>query len=231
MVLTADSADALSRTEDRPNADIHGLMTELDRRAGQLGPYHPETVAAAHQLAIAFWRAGDTNRALGILNQALEGLEPSVQSDHPVRLDLLGTVAEILAEQGELDRAAVIYRDVLQRSIRSFGENHSNSLAAKGDLSLVLFELGNTDEAAGLETEAYVSAQEHLGREHCVTCALAWTRALRFEATGNGIAARAILADELAWLLTKSEDSVLPDQRMIRAMLSRRLLWDAAPRC
>jgi tetratricopeptide (TPR) repeat protein len=231
MVLTADSADPLSGSEDRPIADIRGLIAALDRRAAKFGPYHPETLATAHQLAIAFWCAGDPNRAIGILKQALQGLDPSVESNHPVRMDLLSTFAEILAEQGQLDLAAVIYRDVLGLAIRSSGANHPKSLAAKGDLSRVLFELGKTEEAACLEAEAYMSAQEYLGRNHPVTCVLAWNRALRLEASGDMTAANAIMAGELTWMLTQAQDAMEPDQKMIRAMLARRLHWDAAGEC
>src|SRR5262245_14914748 len=73
-------------------------------------------------LAIAFWCGSETTRAIGILKQALQGLEPSVESDHPVRRDLLSTFAEILAAQGQLERAAGVYREVLGLSCRRSGE-------------------------------------------------------------------------------------------------------------
>jgi tetratricopeptide (TPR) repeat protein len=226
MVLTADSTDPLSGTEGRPIADIEGLMAELDRRAAEFGPYHPETVVAAHQLAVAFWCAGDPKRAIGILKQALRCFQPSAYPNHPIHLDLLGTFAEILVKQGQLDRAAAVYREAVGLAIRSSSANHPNSLAAKGDLSLVLFQLGKIEEAACLEAEAYVSAQEYLGRNHAVTCVLAWNRALRLEAAGDIAGANAVMASELTWLLTRSEESIEPDQRMIRAMLARRLQGD-----
>src|SRR5258707_533690 len=96
---------------------------------------------------MALWCKGEINRAIGILDQALNGLACSSDPDHPVRQDLLSTLAEILVEQGHWEHAKAIYSEVLKLSILRSGENHPSSLAAKGDLAMVLFELGQTNEA------------------------------------------------------------------------------------
>src|SRR5215470_5925346 len=124
MVLIADSADPLSGSEKRPVADIPLLMTELDQNAARFGPYHPETLATAHRLAVGFWCAGEVDRAIGILNQALQGLAASARPNDPVQIDLLSTLAEILVEQGSLERAAAIYREIVGLSVRISGEAH-----------------------------------------------------------------------------------------------------------
>ena len=64
-----------------------------------------------------------------------------------------------------------------------------------------------------------------------MSCVLAWNRALRFETNGDDEAARAIFCNELAWLLTQTDEALATDQKMIRAMLAKRLNWDSAAAC
>jgi hypothetical protein len=231
MVLTADCTEPFSGPRNHSAAEIHGLIGELDRHAAHFGVYHGETIAVAHRLAIALWCAGEINRAIGILDQALDGLASSPQRDQSIRQDMLGTLAEILVESGQLEQAGVIYRDLLELCIRDSGESHPSSLAAKGDLATVLFELGQTTEASCLEGQAYANARLYLGRAHPVTCVLAWNRLLRCEIAGEADSAGAILVEELAWLLTHEGEPLSSDQEMIRAMLARRLNWDSARVC
>jgi tetratricopeptide (TPR) repeat protein len=231
VVLIADCTDPLSESKKRPVANIPRLMTELDQHAAQFGPYHPYTIAVAHRLAVAFWCAGEFDRAIGILDQALKGLASWAEPHHPVRLDVMGTLAEILIERGRLEPAATIYREILGLCIWHFGKLHPSTLAAKGDLALVLFELGQREEASQLDDQAYEDANDVLGTNHPVTCVLAWNRALRYEANGDASAARSIIVDELAWLITQTDDSLATDQRMIRAMLAKRLNLDSVRAC
>jgi tetratricopeptide (TPR) repeat protein len=188
-------------------------------------------IAAANKLAIAFWSAGDILQAVVLLDQALEGMVSELAPEHPARLDVLSTLAEIMLEQSHWAQARDIYREVLECCIRRSGENHPSSLAARGDLAIVLFELGEHDDAAEMEEQALAGARLHLGKRHSVTSVLAWNRALRWERVGHADFAKRILADDLTWLLTKDEASLDDDQKTIRGMLAKRLNWDAASLC
>jgi hypothetical protein len=231
MVLTADCIEPFSGPEQRHVAEIHRLIAELDWQTGKSGPFHPQTIEVALRLSIAFWCNGEINRAIGILDQALNGLASSTRPDHPVRLEILSTLAEILVEQSQWEHAAVIYREVLDLCIRRSGENHPSSLAAKGDLAMVLFELGQTGEATRIESQACEGARIHLGRTHPVSCVLAWNRALRCETNGDADAARSIVVGELAWLLAEADETLAADQQTIRTMLAKRLNWGSASVC
>jgi len=52
---------------------------------------------------------------------------------------------------------------------------------------------------------------------------MARNRALRYETNGDDEAARSILINDLAWLLKETDATLVTDQRMIRAMLAKRL--------
>jgi tetratricopeptide (TPR) repeat protein len=209
---------------------IPDLFDLLDRTTSQFGAFHPQTVDVANRLAIAFWSIGDVDQAISLIEQAIEAIACS-GPDHPVRSDLLCTLAEIMVEQARWDRAAMLYREVLEACVRRFGSNHVSSLTAKGDLALVLFELGEANEAGELEREASESARKHLGKAHPITCVLAWNRALRLESNGDSNAARAILVDDLSWLLTEDDANLETDHHAVKAMLSQRWEWQSAAVC
>ncbi len=211
-------------------ASIPDLFDALDRTACQFGAFHPQTLCAANRLAIAFWRIGDIPQAIDLLEQAIESIACS-GPDHPVRSDLLCTLAEIMVEQARWDRAATLYRQVLEDSVRRFGSQHPSSLTAKGDLALVLFELGEATEARELERDASESARKHLGNKHPVTCVLAWNRARRLEDNGDRAAARTIFVDDLAWLLTEEDANLETDHHAVKAMLAQRWGWQSPAVC
>jgi tetratricopeptide (TPR) repeat protein len=212
-------------------SNIQGLLANLDSYTELLGRYDPQTLAVVHNLAIALWCAGDIDGAVGILDQALDHTTSRLEREHPVRIDLLSTLGEIMFEQRHLEQAGVILREVLECRVRQAGANHPDSLAAKSDLAAVLLDLGHDDEAGSLEREAFDSARTHLGRTHSVTCVLAWNRALSLERCGDPDSARMVFASELVWLLAEDPSRLETDQKTIRTMLAERLNWDAAKAC
>lgn len=93
-------------------ADVRRLIGVLESHSAEFGTFHPQTIAVANQLAAAFWRAGNIDQAIGILEQALMGLDSSDEPEHSVRAELLGTLASIFAEQGHWENAGDVYRDL-----------------------------------------------------------------------------------------------------------------------
>jgi tetratricopeptide (TPR) repeat protein len=216
---------------DIQSGEIPALAAMLDSYTDRFGPCHPDTLAVVNKLAIAFWRAGDINRAIGLLDQGLDRLTSSLGREHPTRVDALSTLGAIMFEQRHLEQAGMILREVLECRIEHAGANHANSLAAMGDLAAVLFELGQDEEAGSLEREAFESARTHLGKTHPVTCVLAWHRTLSYERFRDPESARGLIVNELAWLLAEAPSGLEADQNIIRTMLAERLNWNAASAC
>jgi tetratricopeptide (TPR) repeat protein len=215
----------------RGSDEIETLMAVLDSHKDLFGPFHPQTLAVVNTLAIAFWRAGDIDRAIGLLDQTVDRLTSSLGREHPMRVNVLSTLGEIMVEQRHLEQASVILREVLECRVRSAGANHAKSLAAKGDLAAVLFELGQDEEADAIEREAFESARTYLGKTHPVSCVLAWNRALSYERCQDLDSAQEVIINELAWLLVEMPSCLETDQSTIRRMLAERLNWDAAKTC
>jgi tetratricopeptide (TPR) repeat protein len=219
-----------SENGEDESIEILELVAALDAHTAQFGAHHLQTIAVANRLAIAFWHAGEIDRAVGLLDQALERLDAPTQDDG-IRIDLLCTLGDIMAEQSQWERASVIYREVLELCILRSGESHPSSLAAMGDLAVVLFELEDNDEAERLEGQAWERARVHLDKTHPVRCVLAWNRALRYEKCEEPEFARSVITTELAWLLTEDESQLNDDQLAIRTMVARRFNWDEARVC
>jgi tetratricopeptide (TPR) repeat protein len=211
--------------------DIYDQMVALEVCTDLHGPDDPQTLAAAHNLAIAFWMAGEIDQALSVLDQVLAHLNSSFEPEYPLRIDVLSTFGEILFGQGHLELAGSIWREVLESRVRQSGANHPNSLEAKGDLATVLFELGEEEEAARLEQEAFETARVHLGKTHPVACVLAWNRALTHERFQDPDSARSIVVAELVWLLAEDPSTLGRAQNTIRSLVSKRLNWDSAKAC
>jgi hypothetical protein len=213
------------------SAEIPGLVATLDSHTTQFGPDDPQTLTVACRLAVAFWSAGYIDRAIGLLDQAVDLLTASLGREHPMRVDALSTLGEMVFQEGHAEQAGVIHREVLECRLQHAGANDPDTLAAKGDLATVLFALDQEDEAEQLEREAFESAQVHLGKTHSVTCVLAWNRVLSYERRGQLDSARKIVAGELAWLLPEDPASLESNQTAIRGMLAKRLNWDSATAC
>lgn len=212
-------------------AEMQGLVNDLETHSDHFGPFHPRTVAVANRLALALWSVGEVQRAVSLLDQALNGLASVRELDHPVRIEVLSTLGDIFVGQSLWEPASGVYREILEYCVRRSGEHDASSLAAKGDLAIALFELGKKSEAVALEAQALESARCHLGKMHPVTCILAWNIVLRHESAGDGDSARRIVLDDLSWLLAQDQAVLDDDQRIIQKLLASRLQWDTAAAC
>jgi len=215
-------------------AEIYELMAALISHTDLFGPDDPQTLSAANRLAIAFWRSGEIDQAIGLLDQAMDRAldRPSSRGlEHPIQIDLLSTMVKIMFEQHYFEQAGAIQREVLELHVRHSGADHPRSIEAKVDLAAILFELGQDKEAARHEEEAFESARKNLGKTHPVTGVLAWNRVVSYERRGDLESARNVIVNELAWLLTEDPACLEPELSAIRALLSKRLNWNAAAAC
>ncbi len=215
-------------------AEIYELMVVLNSHTDLFGPHDPQTLSVANRLAIAFWRSGEIDQAIGLLDRALDRPmdQPSSRGlEHPIQVDLLSTMVKIMFEQHYFAQACEIQREVLELRARQSGPDHARSIEAKVDLAAILFEMGQDEEAARHEEEGSASARKYLGKTHTVTCGVAWNRVVSFERRGDLEAATNVIVNGLAWLLTEDPACLEPELRTIRALLSKRLNWDAATAC
>jgi hypothetical protein len=89
----------MPRPKTTESNEIPDLIAALDSSATLFGAYHPSKIAVVNRLAIAFWGIGDTDQAVGLLDQALENSASTLEREHPSRTDLLCTFGEIMVER------------------------------------------------------------------------------------------------------------------------------------
>ena len=94
--------------------EIPELVAALDSYSVLFGPYHPQTIAVANRLAIAFWRAGDINQAVGLLDQALAGSSLAANGD----------LAVVLFELGDTDEAERLEGPARENARTHLGKTH-----------------------------------------------------------------------------------------------------------
>lgn len=220
----------MSPLETLDALDVWDLVTELQVSSAELGVFDPRTIRIARRLAVEFWRIGQIDQAIHVLDHALSGLA-SAPNEHPVRGEVLATLAEILIEEQKWDPASAVLREMLAFCIARSGHGHASSIAARGDLASVLYELGKSVEAERLQLEAIDLAKANLNAQHPVRSVLAWNRFRRCEEMSHADEARRILIDELLWLLSAEIAMLDSDQRSIRDMVAGQINWNAAKFC
>ena len=90
------------------SGDIRRLLAALHLHVDRFGLDHPHTLGVVNKLALALWGAGEIDRAIGLLDQALHRLTSSLGPEHPMRIDMLSTLGEIMFEHHHLEQAGVI---------------------------------------------------------------------------------------------------------------------------
>jgi tetratricopeptide (TPR) repeat protein len=134
-----------------------------DRRR-LFGPDHPATLAAQHDLAVAYKRLGD-ERALPLAQRTYEARQKALGRDHEDTITSLDEYADQV-RPSDLPEAERLTRDALERSRRTLGENARLTMALACNLAQIFRTRGAMDEAEKLNRDIYARRQKLLGSEH-----------------------------------------------------------------
>jgi len=114
----------------------------LTRRRAELGEDHPDTLSAAHHLAVDLRRLGEHDRARDLDQDTLTRRRRVLGEDHPDTLRSAHNLAFDLRELGEHERARDLDEDTLRRRRRVLGDDHPDTLYSAQALAIDLTELG-----------------------------------------------------------------------------------------
>lgn len=134
-----------------------------DRRR-LLGNRHPATLAAQHDLALAYKRLGDA-RALPLARRTYEARQEALGRDHEDTIASLDEYADQI-RRSDLPEAERLTRDALQRSRAALGEDARLTMAVACNLAQIFRTRGSMDEAEKLNRDVYVRRQKLLGSDH-----------------------------------------------------------------
>ncbi|MBT2468275.1 tetratricopeptide repeat protein [Streptomyces sp. ISL-66] len=137
----------------RAAADLAGIAR---RRTDRLGPRHPDTLAARHQLAFFVGESGDHLAAAARFAELLTDAGEVLGPDHPDTLAARHQLAYFTGEGGDPRMAARQLEALLADRLRVHGPGHPQVLATRR--SLIWFRSGDPVDAerelAELLTEA-----------------------------------------------------------------------------
>ncbi|MEU1408537.1 tetratricopeptide repeat protein [Streptomyces sp. NPDC005728] len=161
-----------------------------------LGPDHPDTLTARHDLA--YWR-GETGDAAGSAAAFEELLADRVRvlgEDHPDTLTTRHNLAWWRGEAEDAAGAAAAFEELLADEVRVLGEDHPDTLTTRHNLAYWRGEAGDAAGAAAAFEELLADRVRVLGEDHPHTLATR-SNVARWQGEAGDAAGAATALEEL----------------------------------
>ncbi len=117
------------------------------------GPDHLHTLMSRGNLARAYQAAGQLDRAVPLLEQALQGFRTRLGLDHPYTIRIEQYLASAHTTAGRYAEAQTLLRGGLERARKRFGPADPNTIVAMGSLGSSLVKQGKWAEAEAILRE------------------------------------------------------------------------------
>ena len=166
----------------------------LGAREQVLGPEHPETLSARHELARWTGFAGDPATAQDLLAALLPVRERTLGPEHPDTLTTRLQLARWTGEAGDPATARDLLAALLPVRERVSSPQHPDTLAARANLARWTGEAGDAAGARDRYTDLVPVDERVLGPEHPDTLAARANIARWTGEAGDAAAARDLLA-------------------------------------
>jgi serine/threonine-protein kinase len=126
-------------------ADSEKLLKLKQQR---LGPDHIETLEAASLVAQSYNRAGDSAKAVSLLDEILAKQRQIYDKPTIQILNTQQFLIEALVETGDYPRAERESRELIEQARATFGENNAQFAFGYGELGDIAYHMGRYQEAA-----------------------------------------------------------------------------------
>jgi tetratricopeptide (TPR) repeat protein len=148
-------------------AELAGLT--LDQCQRLYGDAHPDTLAAALNLASILRASGSAAAALRLGIETVARYPSVYGDDHPYHYGCIGNLAVLRHANGDLDEARRLGEVALAGLDRRLGRDHHYSLTVAANLASTLAALGAQPEARGLGEDTRRRLSAVLGADHPMT--------------------------------------------------------------
>jgi hypothetical protein len=213
------SASSLGKTGQA--AAACDAFANLYRKAlHHLGPDHPDTLAARHDLALWRGEAGDAAGAVAAIEELLADQLRVLGPDHPDTLAARHDLANWRGTAGNAGGAAAELAKVLADYLRVLGPDHPSTLAARGNLARWQAEAGDPAGAVTATEELLADYLQILGPGHPDTLATRHNRARWRGELGDAVGGVAALEELLADYL-RVLGANAPGTLVVRSTLAR----------
>ena len=131
-----------------------------------LGPDHPSTLTARHQIAREMAARGDHTAAEAEYRDMLAASLRVLGPDHPSTLTARHQIAREMAARGDHTAAEAEYRDMLAASLRVLGPDHPSTLTARHCIALEMAARGDHAAAEAEFRDVLAAKLRVLGPDH-----------------------------------------------------------------
>ncbi|MET8078723.1 tetratricopeptide repeat protein, partial [Streptomyces sp. NPDC005303] len=158
------------------DAGLYQQAIEHDERTARhsndiLGPDHPTTLDARHNLAVSYSHAGRIQEALDLRERVLADYERIRGDDHPDTLSARSNLAVSYRAVGRVQEALDLRERVLADYERIRGDDHTDTLSARNNLANSFGDTGRVQEALDLGARVLADRERILGDDHPDTLA------------------------------------------------------------
>ncbi len=151
----------------------------------RLGPLHPETLSAAHGLAMMLKNTQHYAEAEALLRATFEARKLKLGPADAATLETALELASLLWRSGLLEEAEPFLRVTHDARRAKLGPEHDQTLDAANDLALLLKQLGSMPEAEALYRATYATRRRRRGGDDELTINSAMSLALLLKQTSR----------------------------------------------
>ncbi|HZB33206.1 MAG TPA: tetratricopeptide repeat protein [Streptosporangiaceae bacterium] len=143
-----------------------------------LEPNHPVLWTARHNLAGAYCKYGDADRACALFTKNLREQVQAYSANHPLTMQTRHYLAVAHVVAGRISRATRMLEEVLDDRTRLLGRDHVDTLLSRYELGTTYCLTARTTEGIGLLEQTLADLERTCGADHPYVLsnltALAW---------------------------------------------------------
>ncbi|MGJ5831986.1 tetratricopeptide repeat protein [Streptomyces ossamyceticus] len=189
-VPDADYAHAIALGNAGQPLPAVRLLRPLHRqRDEQLGPDHPDTLAARHDIARYLAEAGRLSEAVTLLDRLALDRQRVLGRRHTATLVTRSSKARFLRELGDARQALRLFQELLPDMTAALGSEHVDVLLARQEMGRTLGHTGRASDALVCITAVLEDQERLLGAAHPHTLSTRFELALLVARTGDPLEA------------------------------------------
>ncbi len=163
--LHAVVGDVYWKLAQYDEADRH-LPVVVDIRTRLLGPDHPDTLTAEHNLANLLLQEGRYAEAEPLYLKTLDGQKRVLGAEDPATLRAMGNLASLYFSQGRFADAEPLFLETLEIKRRIRGPEHPDTLKSMNNLATLYVQQGRHADAERIYLETRDLQKRVLGAEN-----------------------------------------------------------------
>jgi eukaryotic-like serine/threonine-protein kinase len=185
-VPDADYAHAIALgNAGQPLPAVRLLRPLHQQRDVQLGPDHPDTLAARHDIARYLAEAGRLSEAVTLLGRLALDRQRVLGPRHTATLVTRSSNARFLRELGDAPQALRLFQELLPDMTAALGPDHVDVLLARQEMGRTLGHTGRLSDALACITAVRDDQERILGKAHPHTLSTRFELALLVARSGD----------------------------------------------